>query len=104
MKTKHTPGPWEITSYNGKTEIKASGETQHMGHRWTVAQVFGDTGEIFHGHGSPEANARLIAVAPEMLEALERMAEHIRKNTYPNIQGIACDIFNAIAKATTNSL
>ena len=45
------------------------------------------------------ANAYLIAAAPEMLEALERIGEWLKSNGTPEIQGISCDIFNAIAKS-----
>jgi hypothetical protein len=59
--SKHAPGPWELT------------HTEQMGFRvsdstgWGVAVVLKDTND--------EANARLIAAAPQMLEALEKIAE-----------------------------
>jgi hypothetical protein len=55
--SKHAPGPWELT------------HTEQMGFRvsdstgWGVAVVLKDTND--------DANARLMAAAPQMLEALE---------------------------------
>ena len=64
MSAEHTPGPWVVydDSNNGKTnriEIAARGKT--------VARIY---------HSVPEEdlpNARLIAAAPDLLEALQYM-------------------------------
>jgi len=50
---------------------------------------------------SPEgkANAHLIEAAPDLLNACKRMAKILEQGMDPKLQGIACDIFNAIAKA-----
>ena len=55
MSTKHTPGPWHIAD-GSKLMV-------HAGDVWVASTmgVRGDTGE---------ANARLIAAAPDLLEAL----------------------------------
>ncbi len=58
MKTKHTPGPWEA----GKAKSGAWGV-------WTLPGFY----YVFDSSNNGEANARLIAAAPEMLTAL-RMA------------------------------
>ena len=52
----HTPGPWENKTFG---EIKAKGDA------FTVAQCMMGT------LGEREANANLIAAAPELLEALK---------------------------------
>ena len=54
--SKHTPGPWE---YNGSSDVKQNNGTG-------VARVAlnGSADEI-------KSNARLIAAAPDMLEAIE---------------------------------
>ncbi|MFY2819696.1 hypothetical protein ACOTI2_08230 [Achromobacter xylosoxidans] len=68
MTTKHTPGPWEaqpprlgaaITIYAGDTPIAT-----------TASNTSPLTMEM-HRRGEIKANARLIAAAPELLEALE---------------------------------
>jgi hypothetical protein len=70
--TKHTPGPW-FGSHSPVTKSKLSG-------RWfksvknkksiggiIIANGFGDTKE------QAEANTKLIAAAPELLEALDEL-------------------------------
>lgn len=59
-KTKHTPGPWIDDGHDGK-------DTQIVNSKWgAVAHV------IYNGDCSQRvANARLIAAAPELLQALE---------------------------------
>jgi hypothetical protein len=88
--SKHTPGPWVFydDSNDGKTkriEIAARGKT--------VARIY---------HSVPKEdlpNARLIAAAPDLLEALEYMV-----NTCPAIDPSGGDAHTraryAIAKAT----
>ncbi len=58
---KHAPGPWKITH----SEVNGYRVSDSTG--WGVAVVLKDTND--------EANARLIATAPQMLEALEKIAE-----------------------------
>lgn len=72
---KYTPGPWEIHGANYHNEIligqegrkHSSGKVVHVG--WDIC-----------GYESEEwkANAKLIASAPEMLEALESAVKFIR--------------------------
>ena len=59
MNTKHTPGPWEVYDM-----------------QWTgtvaIAKVLSDgSRHLVVGPYIDEANARLIAAAPELLEALQ---------------------------------
>ena len=56
---KHTPGPWKITH----SEVSGYRVSDSTG--WGVAVVLKDVND--------EANAHLIAAAPAMLEALERL-------------------------------
>ena len=75
---EHTPGPWTWDCDHVETE--ASG---HI-----VAHVYGQ-------YPTYEANARLIAAAPEMLEALKAVA--IIRNGWPEVFD---QVDAAIAKAT----
>ena len=68
MSKKHAPGPWKTTH----SEVSGYRVSDSTG--WGVAVVLKDTND--------EANARLIAAAPQMLEALEACADywHIKHN------------------------
>ena len=62
---QHTPGPWSAVSYiNGKIALE---DDQGLG---TIALV--DTVHTIKDPREQEANARLIASAPDLLAELER--------------------------------
>lgn len=90
MKTQHTPGPWEIARCKrGNLGDKLSEMQPYIaiqsiavngnGPDATICYVEGQDGFKFGGAGiiqqkvNNEANARLIAAAPELLEALEEL-------------------------------
>lgn len=77
MNTKHTPGPWVLD------------ET------WGLI-VASDGTEIAACHSGIKANARLIAVAPEMLEVLKRCLNDGAGNLEPETVHLAME---AIKKA-----
>lgn len=98
MENKHTPGPWEISGssiWNPET------------HR----AIYASGGKPIHKRDEEgQANARLIAAAPELLEALEALenrAVEMRKlidpKTWAELESMATiEIINAraaIAKA-----
>jgi hypothetical protein len=99
--TQHTPGPWESHGCAIYTE-----ETWQEGKRAGGALV----GSTFYDRSDPDsdaipsdeqiANARLIAAAPEMLEALEALAEYWQHGTpvHPGAL-VAREAQAAIAKA-----
>jgi hypothetical protein len=66
--SKHTPGPWDNNSRRTVVRETSTGE-------WIA-----DVG----GHTTPEAheNARLIAAAPELLAAAERVSEAFNREFY----------------------
>ena len=70
---KHTPGPWRWSQnpYGG-----ARVETQSVG----IADVLSRAGVPHPVQESCAANARLIAAAPELLEALERVERRARES------------------------
>ena len=47
-----------------------------------------------------KGESKLIAAAPDLLAACLRVAEHFKRHGLPDSQGLACDVFNAIDKAT----
>ena len=65
MKTKHTKAPWLITTIQGEDCLMVGGGDGSE----VVADIRTDWPEE-----EVESNARLIAAAPELLEALEGLA------------------------------
>ncbi len=87
----HTPGPWVVA----RGRINCSGEfgygaiTTDEDEPWYIAKVESLPRE--------EANARLIAAAPDMLAALQRLVNDSMFKNHPEASQMAID---AIAKAT----
>jgi hypothetical protein len=69
--SEHTPGPWSYSA-------RLSASENHHGFRifgpdrWSLADVQPVDSDGIEG----ESNARLIAAAPALLDALERLCEH----------------------------
>ena len=69
--SKNTPGPWRYSKENGSPTTG-----QHM----IAGAKPGYLAEVRDcGSGCVEANARLIAAAPELLEACQTFAEWLRR-------------------------
>lgn len=66
---KHTQGPWKFFQVGKVIEVQASNAEQPPIVHW---MGFDDCFRSLEEH---EANARLIAAAPELLEALESIIE-----------------------------
>ena len=94
---KHTPGPWFIEHL----------DWAQKGHVFISAKDHGELAQVvwlmendeIMGRNSPEkeANARLIAAAPTMLEALQDCREALRRTGH---DGELAIVDAAIAKAT----
>ena len=81
---KHTPGPWALRSdpghFDSLTEITGGicGNTKPF--RFTLEVSIGGDTDIH----TLEANARLIAASPELLEALELMVDTYDNGGWPS--------------------
>lgn len=65
---QHTPGPW------------ATRPTASLGPQYAVyPEADGQSISIVYDHGNTEANARLIAAAPELLNVVEHIEPHNAK-------------------------
>ena len=100
MTTKHTPGEWRVrhNSVGGPFISSDNG---------TIADVRTFGGIHVGGPQHPEtmANARLIAAAPDLLEALQNIAEYWNQDQNEEAMADACwhaihTARAAIAKAT----
>ena len=85
--SKHTPGPWKVSLTDDTTVIAPDNSV--------IAEIDGD-------YNQPdlwpimEANARLIAAAPELLEALKDCIKRLRKCALHN--GNSEDAVNAMCE------
>lgn len=95
---KHTPGPWRHGRTLGTEKFPEWYITGKVCDVASVSIVM-DTSKPMTEH---EANARLIASAPTMLAALERVSEWFKQHGTAENQGIACDVFQAIDAAKGN--
>lgn len=97
---KGTPGPWSVTgdpdSFSG---VCVEAEKEGIIH-WVIADRIGGhiLGEEYDDYSEVEANARLIAAAPELLEALIRLSEAAR-DMHGYLEGAVSQAEDAIAKA-----
>ncbi len=99
MKTKHTPGPWAIDDRMAKDKNALTFWYSIRGDsNKNIAEVKG----IHYGVDNDvcEANANLIAEAPEMLDALFNLNNAVRGDTYENIKIALADAQAVIKKAT----
>lgn len=83
MKVKHTPGPWSVDAYLG---VVACGRI--------IALTGVDTG--LHR----DANGRLIAAAPDLLEALENLLKAVMWSEAKPVHNLTT-LGRAMAKAKT---
>ena len=86
MKTKHTPGPWTADG----TRIKAYRDNGYT----KICKV----GDVWPAR-TDEANARLIAAAPELLEELMSARESMLQDKVAYNQRLGADYDTAYAHA-----
>ena len=93
---KHTPGPWKFKpiNYCGTTPVYCGDilEKSIGGTGMIIAQCNGDT-------ETANANARLIAAAPELLEACKEMLKYIDVCNKKIPQGLEKQLRSAINHA-----
>jgi hypothetical protein len=88
---KFTPGPWFYTGKNDEAEVRHVGTVDGEMYEGEIAALYGcDVNQ--------EANARLIAAAPELLEALQEVDEWLCDANSP--RSLRIQVERAIAKAT----
>lgn len=108
----HTPGPWEVrhSGYANTPFVIFSGDKKpNFRSKFPLSGVHA-IAEIFHDEGpdheQQEADARLIAAAPEMLELLKELVSQLENTCTSDIEsGDACVVSvgpakRIIAKAT----
>lgn len=92
MSTKHTPGPWTTEKNEHGYWVGATNPTNKPVCDVHLFCIDNREPQVF-SHDETLANARLIAAAPEMLEALQGVVGRSPDDWYEKVQA-------AIAKAT----
>jgi len=95
MKTKHTQGQWEVTGELDDLEVWSNGNNKER-----IALIRTENYKIPH-YDKAEANAKLIAAAPEMLNTLFRVHNQIVSDWIPQTdeqKEILESVKNAIKK------
>jgi len=78
MSTQHTPGPWEKNKY-GQVFGPATPQSKHSNGRVFIAHIVDEKGRHFPNvdtgilDEAGQADARLIAAAPDLLEACQAL-------------------------------
>lgn len=102
MSGLHTPGPW-FTDRTGNIWRRDPADLYQNGGSVAGDKPIAGAYQGWHGEGDKgypaEANARLIASAPELLEALVGCVEHMEHST-PQGRAAWVNARAAIAKAT----
>ena len=93
--TKHTPGPWQVNK-----KVKTSVETVKDGQGINlIAQTEDPDGQ--RSLSEDQANAKLIAAAPELLDASQSVLTTLKSmNQNSMIEGMIMVLQDAITKAT----
>jgi hypothetical protein len=73
---KHTPGPWFDSRSTKSIRITKDSPVFNRGTNFIIAKYPTRTNESLLSHEEWEANAKLIAAAPEMLEVLIECSKH----------------------------
>jgi hypothetical protein len=93
--SKHTPGPWDLfdlaPAINAGNMRKPHGDGTKFritGSHTLLVELIGCSDGFVYG--ANEANARLISAAPELLEALESIAEYWNQDRNDQAMHDAC--------------
>lgn len=90
MTSKHTPGPWDFGNTHRddqKLILSKGGKGKYI----CTVQIH-QTPRAFGAHEEPErdANARLIAAAPELFAALDRIQNYVVTDVVESCNGNKC--------------
>ena len=92
MRAKHTPGPWVV----GPADDTVVTHLGADGLRYEIAQIDGDYNQP-ETWPVMEANARLIAAAPDLLHALENLMIAVGMGW--DLEGVILQAQTALVKA-----
>ena len=90
MNARHHSGPWVTEQPEGKS------------YAWVSSSdgASGDLATVWRDNGNALANARLMAAAPDLLEALRELLSAVQRSVCENSGPAQDSAITAIAKAT----
>ena len=94
---KGTIGKWEVKHSNSKTAYNVVGTA--LGEKYKIARCPYVKSPIKADENEAQANARLIAAAPEMLSTLLKVQKAINEMDYSEIEGLYNEVEESINKA-----
>ena len=94
MSTQHTPGPWSVTDGHYPSFKEISGPS------FKISVVMWATDLTEDDYQKRDADLRLIAAAPDLLEALQRMLDAPSHGTHEAMRRANEAARAAIVKAT----
>lgn len=102
MNTKHTPGPWELFEHSwSESSIYAGEKNEKQICRLSIYNEATEENQMLL-EKEMDANARLIAAAPELLEALQAVIERAESQHWDDASPQVIEqARQAIQKATT---
>lgn len=105
MSTQYTPGPWVVCIQDGEDDAyTVFAESQLTNGRIADGKWDDAVASAGLNHKNCEANARLIAAAPELLTALQKIIKCSKKSGYIFADSSEfCAASVAIAKATAGN-
>lgn len=99
-KVSHTPGPWNATTNDHSNDAYYGFKQIISENGWYICDVAGNAGLSALPTTEAEANAKLIASAPELLEALKGLTAYFKYMVKDPHFKEYVDAVNAIKKAT----
>ena len=83
-KERFTPGPWSMSFDTNKNFIGGIGSIKNGRHVAEIERPYNSITGKLENTDESTANARLIAAAPDMLEALKRIIHHAENYSFKN--------------------
>jgi hypothetical protein len=101
---KHTPGPWhQYIGYDTGNSIAVSYDVPNRGLRATICSMPSPDKEVHRTQEQINANAHLIAAAPEMLEALDDMVTEMYEQGLLDVLDESSRAFKVLKQRLANA-
>lgn len=100
MKTKHTPGPWKVSTTYKKAQYGKFNITSWANQRQSICRL---SARENYTAECAEADARLIAAAPDLLKIAQAYHNHLRTAAHTDGQVATYEHIAAVIAKATNA-